>query len=186
MQHHGFDVATPTLLKAGTEALGLPLAALDKTCSLNGRTVSAVLEDRKERAGIGLSQLAASLDQTNAWPRHPWKAHRIVAMIELLPALYLQARGAAIPKWRSFEVARNDFREAWWPYDVLHEVRQVWPRLRRRNLERSARLLRNPWVTVAGWCRGPARLPAPVDELLTDALLEGLKSLAATMQARAR
>jgi hypothetical protein len=184
MQHHGFEVATPKLLRAGSESLALPMAALQETSSLNGRGVSAILEARNERIRTGFFQLAASLVRMNAWPRHPWEAHRLVAMFELLPTLYLQARGAEIPKWRSFEEARGQFADSWWPYDVLQEVRRTWPRLRRRNLERAACTVRNPWAAVAVWRRGPARLPAAVDDLMTEPLLEGLRSLAATMRKR--
>src|SRR5207253_10629270 len=117
-------------------------------------------------------------------PRHSWEAHRIVAMFELLPSLYLQARGAVIPKWRSFDEARDEFSSAWWPYDVLHDVRRAWPRIRSRNLERAASAVRNPWVAVAAWRRAPGRLPQPIDQLLTDRLLDGLPTLAAKMTER--
>jgi hypothetical protein len=185
MQHHGFEVATPTLLRAASEALALPLSALEETRSLNGMTVAATLEERREQSRVGLAQLLASFERTRRWPGHPWEAHRLVAMFELVPSLYLQARGAVIPKWRSFDEARNEFAGSWWPYDVLRDVRQVWPRLRRENLERAASAVRNPWVAVALWRRAPARLPAPVGELLTDRLLESLRSLVATMKERA-
>jgi hypothetical protein len=184
MQHHGFEVATPTLLKAGSEALALPVAALQETCSLNARTVSATLEDRNGR-NEGLSRLAEELERTKDWPSHPWDAHRLVAMFELLPTLYLQATGRAVPKWRSFEEARNEFHGRWWPYDVLQDVRQRWPRLHRPNLERAASVARNPWVAVAAWRRAPSRTPVPIDEVLTAGLLDGLRSLAATMKERA-
>jgi hypothetical protein len=183
MQHHGFEVATPSLLRAGSEALTLPTAALQETCSLNGTTVFATLTERSEESRVRLSQLAASLVRTSsAWPRHPWEAHRLIAMFELLPSLYLQAKGAVTPKWRSFDEARYDFGDSWWPYDVLRDVRQIWPRLRRRSLERAAYAVRNPWVAVAVWRRAPVRLPAAVDELLTDGLLHDLRSLATTMR----
>jgi hypothetical protein len=184
MQHHGFEVVTPTLLRAGSEALALPAAALQNTRSLNGRTVSATVADRKEQSRVGLSQLAGSLERTNAWPGHPWVVHRLVAMFELLPSLYLQAKGAVIPKWRSFDAARGDFGGSWWPYDVLRDVRLAWPRLRRPALEWAASTVRNPWVAVAAWRRAPVRLPAPVDELLSDRLLDGLRRLATTMEER--
>jgi hypothetical protein len=185
MQHHGFEVVTPTLLRAGSEALALPLAALQETSSLKGRTVSATLTDRNERVKVGFARLADSLARTRAWPRHPWEKHRLVAMFELLPTLYLQAKGRAITKWQSFDEARDEFHGRWWPYDALELVRREWPRLRRRNLEWAATAVRNPWVAVAAWRRAPSRTPAPVDQLLTPGLLDGLLSLAATMRQRA-
>jgi hypothetical protein len=106
-------------------------------------------------------------------------------MFELLPSLYFQVRGAAVPKWRSFDEGRDEFGDIWWPYDVLREVRQIWPRLPRRSLEQAANIARNPWVPVAAWRRVPARLHGPVEELLTDRLLCGLRSLTTTMRERA-
>ena len=151
---------------------------------MSGSAISATVTDRADQSRAAFSQLLASVERTR-WPRHPWEAHRLVAMFELLPSLYLQVRGAAVPKWRSFDEGRDEFGSAWWPYDVLREVRQVWPRLRHRSLEQAANVARNPWVPIAAWRRVPARLPGPVDELLTDRLLGALRSLAATMRERA-
>jgi hypothetical protein len=185
MQHHGFEVATPTLLRAASESLALPLSALQETRSLSGRAIPATVTDRTDQSRVSFSQLATSVERARVWPGHPWEAHRLVAMFELLPSLYLQVRGAVVPKWRSFDEGRDEFGAIWWPYDVLREVRQVWPRLRHRSLEQAANVARNPWVPIAAWRRVPARLPGPVDELLTDRLLGALRSLAATMRERA-
>jgi hypothetical protein len=107
-----------------------------------------------------------------------------VAMFELLPALYLQGRGASVPKWQSFDLARGEFARAWWPYDVLQEVRLAWPRMRRPGVNFAAAVGRNPWAAVAAWRRLPASLPEPIRPLLTPRLLNGLQVLARTMTER--
>jgi hypothetical protein len=185
MQHHGFEVASPRLLRQADEALGLPAVALSETASLRGTLVSASLAGTRASASR-LNQAATSLGRLRTWPVHPWEVHRHVAMFELLPALYLQARGTSVSKARSFEEARSGFGDDWWPYDVLADVRRLWPRMRWPPLEWSAAALRNPWVAVAAWRRLPATLPAPIRPLLTPKLLEGLQSLAASMLERVR
>jgi predicted nucleotidyltransferase len=183
MQHHGFEVVTPKLLELAGDALDLPAAALAQSRSLGGTPVQAHVDDRDAalRARARLQALAASLSATAAWPPHPWRLHRIVSMFELLPALYLQALGRPVPKWLSFAEARQAFPRTWWPYDVLREVREVWPRRERRPLALAATWLRNPWPAVAGWARlpsAPARAPA---RLLSPPCLAGLQVLAAQM-----
>jgi hypothetical protein len=185
MQHHGFEVATPKLLRQAEEALGLPAIALSQTASLNGTAVSTTfLGTKTNRSGFDL--MAKHLRRLPAWPSHPWEAHRHVAMFELLPVLYLQARGASVPKAQSFEEARSDFSNQWWPYEVLADVRHRWPRVRRPLLECAAAAVRNPWAAVAAWRRLPAALPAPVRSMLTPSLLEGLQSVVDAMEERAR
>jgi len=185
MQHHGFEVATPKLLRQAEEALGLPAIALAQTASLNGTAVTATfLGTKANRSGFDL--MAKYLRRLPTWPSHPWEAHRHVAMFELLPVLYLQARGASVPKARSFEEARSDLSSEWWPYEVLAEVRHRWPRVRRPLLECAAAAVRNPWAAVAAWRRLPAALPAPVRSVLTPRLLEGLQSVVDAMVERAR
>src|SRR6266545_8322509 len=185
MQHHGFEVATPKLLSQAQEALGFPAIVFSETASLNGTAVNATLGGAVENRS-GLDQMATYLRRLTRWPSHSWEAHRHVAMFELLPVLYLHARGASVSKARSFEVARPDFGDKWWPYEVLAEVRHLWPRLRRPVLEWAAAAVRNPWVVVAGWRRLPAAPPPPVHSMLTPKLLKGLQSLADAMTERAR
>ena len=102
-------------------------------------------------------------------------------MFELLPTLYVQSRHKAVPKSSSFAEARGDFADSWWPYDVLNEIRTVWPRTRRPLLEMTASLVRNPWVSVAVWRRLPASVPQPICSYLTPRLLDGLHALARAM-----
>jgi hypothetical protein len=182
MQHHGFEVATPRLLASA--CLALPREALSETCSLRGTSLAAATQN-EDRAGERLVALSASLTSVDSWPTHPWRTHRLVAMFELLPTLYLQARGTSVPKWKSFALARNELRP-WWPYDVLEEVRLLWPRERRRELELGVAIARNPWAAVALWRRLPGRLPKPVSKLLNDRLLSELRQLVSTMTERAR
>jgi hypothetical protein len=184
MQHHSFEVVTPRLLRQAGQALALPAAALSQTSSLNGTGISAWLPEAPD--GANVDAFVGSLCRVRSWPAHPWEVHRLVAMFELLPAVYLQARGASVPKWRSFEEARAEFNDAWWPYDVLSEVRRVWPRLRRPLLETSAKAVRNPWLALAAWRKVPASLPAPVGPLLTPGLLTALQALADSMVQRSR
>jgi hypothetical protein len=105
-------------------------------------------------------------------------------MFELLPTLYLQSRGASVPKWRSFEDARLEFEEEWWPYDELRSIRSTWPRLRLRRVEHACFVTRNPWVALAAWQRLPERLPKQIRLLLTQRLLRGLQTLARQMGER--
>jgi hypothetical protein len=185
MQHHGFEVVTPRLLLQAEEALALPAVALSETSSLNGVSVTARFADRHSD-GSAFGALSASLRRLHSWPRHPWEAHRHVAMFELLPTLYLQRRGIAVPKWRSFQEARTEFEDDWWPYDAIAHVRQIWPRLRRPMLDCSAVVLRNPWSAVAAWRRLPVPVPAAVRPLLTPGLMEGLRELVQSMTAHSR
>ncbi len=183
MQHHGFEVVTPRLLASA--CLALPREALSETCSLRGTSLAAATQNG-DRADERLVALSASLTSADSWPTHPWKTHRLVAMFELLPTLYLQARGMSVPKWRSFALARDEFGQAWWPYDVLEEVRLLWPRERRRELELGVAISRNPWAAVAAWRRLPGRLPQPVSKLLDERLLSDLRELASTMTEQPR
>ena len=138
-------------------------------------------------AGAGperFREMVRRLAAVRAWPGHPWSVHRVVSMFELLPALYLQARGATTPKWRSFQEASADFGREWWPYEVLADVRDRWPRAARPGLTRAALALRNPWLAVALWRRLPEEAPEPVRASLDERLLEGLQRLAHEMEAR--
>jgi hypothetical protein len=181
MQHHGFEVATPKLLRDASGALALPAVALAATRSLSGRTVVASFGDGTCDNPRGLRTLIQSVLSFRRWPTHPWETHRLVAMFELLPTLYLQSRGKVVAKSSSFAEARVEFGEAWWPYDVLDEIRTVWPRARRPLLEIGALLARNPWAAIAAWRRAPVSVPEPVRPLLTPPLLDGLHALARTM-----
>ena len=183
MQHHGFQVVTPKLLAQAAAALGLPAVAVSETRSLNGSGHRAHFE---RRDASSFDVLAASLARLHTWPAHPWEVHRHVAMFELLPVAYLQRRGMRVPKWRSFGAARSEFGGEWWPYDVLREVRESWPRLPRPMLDLGSALARNPWTALAAWRRLPASLPDPVRPLLTPKLLEGLQNVVRLMQAQAR
>jgi hypothetical protein len=184
MQHHGFEVATPKLLAMASEALALPHPALSEARSLNGAPIAVSIQKGAAAEPERLGQLVAAVAGLRSWPAHPWQAHRVVAMFELLPALYLQGRGASVPKWQSFDLARGEFARAWWPYDVLQEVRLAWPRMRRPGVNFAAAVGRNPWAAVAAWRRLPASLPEPIRPLLTPRLLNGLQVLARTMTER--
>jgi hypothetical protein len=181
MQHHGFEVATPKLLRAASEALALPAPALVETSSLCGRSVPAAVSNGFGRGREPVEALVRQLVRVRAWPRHVWNAHRLIAMFELLPVVYLQSRGRSVAKWQSFDEARKEFPDSWWPYETLNEVRLTWPRTRRRPLEISAALARNPWAAIAAWRRLPGRLPEQVLPLLTERALEGLRTLARAM-----
>jgi hypothetical protein len=181
MQHHGFEVATPTLLASADAALELPREALVGVRSVFGRRIDAGFSGNAPDAARRLSSMVAQLSLLPAWPRHPWKLHGAVSMFELLPALYLQAAGVATSKASSFAVARERFENGWWPYSVLEQVREAWPRRRNRSLELAAAAARNPWVAVAAWTRLPSGWPAGIRPLLTASCLKGLKALARRM-----
>jgi hypothetical protein len=181
MQHHGFEVATPKLLRTAHHALALPPAALAETCSLYGRVVRASLSNGSASGRDPMETLVHHLVSVRSWPGHVWNVHRTIAMFELLPTLYLQNRGRSVPKWQSFDEARKEFQGSWWPYDVLNEIRLSWPRRKRRTLEAGAAVLRNPWAAIAGWRRLPGRPPEQVRPLLTEPALEGLRTLARAM-----
>jgi hypothetical protein len=186
MQHHGFEVATPRLLGSARDSIGLPRAALEVTRSLFGRPVSARLNHLQPAAAAGLlAALLHSVATPSSWPSHPWSLHRLVSMFELIPAAYLQTRGRAVPKAESFAEARSDFGADWWPYDVLSEVRDSWPRDRRPALRAGLELARNPWLAVAAWRRLPTPVPRAARSLLTDRCLVALQRLATQMRERA-
>jgi hypothetical protein len=146
---------------------------------------AAFSDEPRETAISRLRTLALGVQRPAEWPRHPWTAHGLIAMFELLPVVYLQACGLSVAKAASFEHARTAFGDSWWPYDVLNEVRSLWPRSRRIRLEVSSRLLRNPWAAVAAWYRLPASLPVSVAPLLSQHCLVSLQALARTMLERA-
>jgi hypothetical protein len=185
MQHHGFEVATRNLLGRVDEALGLPREALLGAMSLYGRRIDAGFSGNGLDPARRLKALVTQLSLLPAWPRHPWRVHRAVSMFELLPALYLQATDVAVCKARSFTIARGHFGDAWWPYDVLEQVREAWPRRRRLSVELSSAAARNPWVVVAAWTRLPSAWPSAIQPLLTPRSLEALQDLAAQMTATA-
>jgi hypothetical protein len=185
MQHHGFDVSTPRLLTRATEALGLPAVALTETCSLRGTVVNAFLTNSLPDDANNLRRLSESLRALASWPSHPWRAHRAIAMFELLPTLYLQARDVWVPKSMSFAEVGRQFETAWWPYEVLEEIRRRWPRRRYRRLDSAVYVLRNPWAGVAVWRHLPEVIPKEVHALLTPGLLTGLHSVMRRLQERA-
>jgi hypothetical protein len=185
MQHHGFELATPKLLRIASEALALPAPALGETSSLHGRPMPAALSNGSGRRREPVEALLRQLLSVRSWPEHVWKAHGLIAMFELVPVLYLQSRGRSIPKWASFDEARKEFPNAWWPYEVLSEVRLNWPRTRRRSLELATGMTRNPWAAIALWRSLPGPLPEEVRPLLTNRTLERLQFLARAMADRA-
>lgn len=181
MQHHGFEVVTTTLLHRATEALAMPREAFLETCSLYGTTVEAhFAEADPVSTRKSLRSIGRTLASVGAWPSHPWHLHRMISMFELIPALYLQARGIAIPKSASFDLARRDFADDWWPYEELARVRESWPRLRRRTLEVAATAARNPWLATAIWSRLPGFPPRAARTLNAECLV-ALQSLAHRM-----
>jgi hypothetical protein len=186
MQHHGFLVATPRLLRDASTALGLPAEAIETTSSLFGRLTEAIFEPANGAASERFRALARSLRRIESWPDHPWELHRTVALFELVPALYVQATGRPCAKHESFHLARETFPGQWRPYDLLDEVRRSWPREPRPALEHAASALRNPWTAVALWRRLPSAVPSSVGALLTDERLRGLQAIVASMAARIR
>ena len=99
MQHHGFEVATPRLLQAAGAALELPAVALVETRAVVGGQVTACYAARNQLGDPqSLRRIVGILAKITSWPAHPWALHGVVSMFELVPALYLQARGRAVPK----------------------------------------------------------------------------------------
>jgi hypothetical protein len=182
MQHHGFELATPRLLGDAGAALGLPRVALNEARSLGGRAVTAGLRATDGLADPGrLVELGRTALRVVAWPRHPWRLHRLVSMFELLPVLYLQSRGVEVPKWRSFARAQTEFGADWWPYDALRDVRSAWPASSRTVLRASATTARNPWLAIELWSRMPTEPPREVASLLTVDCLDALRGLTGRM-----
>lgn len=181
MQHHGFEVVTLDLLHRADEALAMPREALLDTRSLYGTCVEArFAEVNPLSARATLGRMVTGLASIAGWPTHPWCLHGTISMFELLPVLYLQARGIASPKSKSFDLARDDFGRDWWPYDELARVRAAWPRRRRRSLEAAAAVVRNPWLAVAMWSRLPVSPPLAAKSLSPDCL-PALQSLTCRM-----
>lgn len=186
MQHHGFEVATPRLLRPADAALAMPRQALERTRSLFGRGAPATFGDPSAPDARGhLHELAGRLSGLDDWPSHPWRLHGAIAMFELLPALHLQARGEWVPKARSYEAARQDFGDDFWPYDVLRDVRDAWPRRPLRGLAAAMTATRNPWVAVAAFERLPVHAVPEVRERLDADCLRALQGLANRMQSEA-
>lgn len=186
MQHHGFLVATPALLRNASFALGLPAEALETTSSLFGRQTDAMCDRIDVAVAERFQALARSTRHMTSWPTHPWDLHRTVAMFELAPVLYMQASGRPCAKHQSFCIAREEFHAEWRPYDVLYEVRRRWPRESQRALELMASAFRNPWAAVALWRRLPSTAPNSVAGLLSNDCLHGLQSIVASMAVRIR
>ena len=183
MQHHGFEVVTPRLLGRAERSLAMPSEAMAKSRSLLGASVEAsfgsvALADAAAR----LRALLDSLLEKRAWPRHPWDLHVAVSQFELLPALFLQARGQATAKHCSFEEARSYFPRHWWAYAVLAEVREQWPQRRRPELEIAAQATRNPWLAVDVWRRLPVPAPRHIRALLSQQCLDALRAISTQMR----
>jgi hypothetical protein len=178
MQHHGFDVATRKLLGDTSEALALPAAALADTRSLKGLGVAGFSGTKTRTAAKGrLRELADHLETRSDWPRHAAQTHGFVAMFELVPVLFLQACGVSVPKAESFEEARTVFGRSWWPYDVLRDIRLLWPKERHLGLQAMCQIVRNPWAAVTLWHRLPVKAPASVRPLLSGRCLVALQTL---------
>jgi hypothetical protein len=187
MQHHGFEVVTPRLLRGAGAALGMPAIAVAETRSVVGGCVTACFAAGDQLGDPEpIRRISGVLSGVAAWPAHPWTLHGVVSMFELVPALYLQARNEAVPKAEAFATARGEFGASWWPYDRLNEVRQEWPLIRRPSLDRASLLLRNPWLAVAAWRRLPDRGGVPMHRLLDHQCLEALRQLVAEMEAGTR
>jgi hypothetical protein len=185
MQHHAFEVATAKLLGDASEALGLPIPALSDTRSLNGSCVEAYASGETATAAKDrLHDLAVRLEAQSEWPRHAGRVHGLVAMFELVPVIYLHACGVSVAKAESFEEARSMFGRSWWPYDVLRDIRLLWPRERHVGLEVTCRLVRNPWAAVTLWHRLPAKVPGSVQSLLSARCLAALQALTRGMLER--
>ena len=159
MQHHGFLIATRRMLHDATAALRLPVEAFSEGTSLFDAQVEALFPRVVEPDTSLFHALCAGLFTPSTWPSHVWEVHRLVAMFELAPTLYLQATGRPSAKHASFEHVRRRFATLWRPYEVLAEVRERWPRERRRGLELGASLARNPWTAVWLWRRMPTSVP---------------------------
>lgn len=182
MQHHGFAVATPLLLRRLDEAIRLPRVALEETRSLRSAGIRASCAGYR---GEGLfTSLVRTLRSLALWPAHRWELHRCISMFELVPAAYLQARDIEVSKAVSFAVAREELGRRFSLYDELCEVRRLWPRVPVPALERAATAIRNPWSAVAVWRRLPAPVAAPVRELLTPRLWRDLHGLLDAMDER--
>ena len=183
MQHHGFEVVTPRLLGRAERSLAMPSEAMAESRSLFGASVQACFGNvALAEAGARLRALLEPLLEKRAWPRHPWDLHVAVSQFELLPTLFLQARGQATAKHCSFEEARSYFPRHWWAYDVLASVREQWPRRRRPELEIAAHATRNPWLAVGVWRRLPVAAPRRVRTLLSQQCLDALRAIAAHMR----
>lgn len=184
MQHHAFEVVTPRLLRAAEPALQLPSTAVAQTAALFGRSVSAIFTPtRPDDARRRFHRMADQLARLPAWPRHPWALHSALSMFELVPAMFLQATGARVEKWRSFELARERFPAAWQPYETLRAVRERWPSHRPLLLRALLRASRNPWLSVDIWRRAPVATPTEIRSLLTPDTLRDLQTLLGLMRA---
>ena len=184
MQHHGFEVVTPRLLNWAVDATGLPIEAVADSRALRGGSLVARFDSGRagELARSRLSHMARELAELDLWPRHPWRLHRVVSMFELLPTLYLQALGERVSKRESFAAAASRLgRARWWPYEVLSEVRETWPRRPRPGLKAAAAMAVNPWLAITAWTRLPAAPPRTAGELLTADCLSGLRQVARKM-----
>jgi hypothetical protein len=188
MQHHGFEVVTPKLLRSAHAALEPPREAFAETRSLRGSQVDAWFGDvpAAPAAARRLRAMVGTLAAVDRWPSHPWRLHAVLSMFELLPALYLQSRGRATPKWESFAEGRAELGERFWPYEVLREVRAGWPRRGRAGLELASVAARNPWVAVAAWTRARLKAPDEARALLSPECLDALQQVAGAMAGRAR
>jgi hypothetical protein len=172
MQHHGLEVVTPSLLRRSGEALGMPQVAMLETRSLGGNQVESSFEGPNPGAALtSLGSLVNSTQRLEEWPDHPWHAHRMISMFELIPAVFLQATGDPTPKHESFGIAASQFRD-WWPYDRLRQVREAWPRKAAPILAAVASTTRNPWVAHSAWRQTPMpwRPPQELDVECLDAL----------------
>jgi hypothetical protein len=183
MQHHAFEVVTPTLLHTAESVLQLPVEAVAETATLFGSCVPAAFGPTvANEVRARFDRMADQLGRVSAWPRHPWVLHSLLSMFELVPALFLQSTGQRVAKWRSFGVACERFPDAWQPYETLREVRESWPDRRYRMLQAMLRASRNPWVSVAVWRRAPVAAPSEIRSLLTPGVLGDLQSLLGLMR----
>lgn len=180
LQHHGhFVLAEPDL--AGYPDAVFP-AVVWRTCvaldEAGARLVAATRRDREE-SGRRFRLLARRvLDSDLARGRtNAYRLKADLSVFMLLPALWLQARGRAVSKAASFELAYAELSsEAVATYRRAARIREIWT-------YREPRL--NAWLRRL-WFNGllPAALdsaraapPAPaVAELADDAFLAGIEA----------
>jgi hypothetical protein len=159
LQHHGWFVATPSLLRAYPQSL-LPLATLRDGVTALGpgrlhvRPITSRLIARRKL--WSMVQVFRSLPNggRSRTPRNLHEEKMLLSQFMLLPSLYLQAVDRYVPKRDSFALARQLLPSAPWEImDRVSTVRLGWTQPKMGPAWQRLAEAIGPWEAQVAWRR---------------------------------
>jgi hypothetical protein len=127
LQHHGITILKSSELLRYNR-IDFPFFLFEKTLALGNSKLRLEIET----AGIDYKQAFEDFykffrGNFNGKNRSPLELKAFLSIIQLFPAIYLQAKNNKfIGKKESFEEARKDFKKEWGVIDIASKVRNEW------------------------------------------------------------